>query len=77
MRNKENIVTEEMFQFINLLATYNCRCYSYDDFLTAIDMVKDKNGNLDLDKSSYLLANASIKRHMSPVIEAMKKRYKL
>ena len=38
-------------------------------------MVKDKNGSLDLDKSSYLLAIASIKGHMSPVIEAMKERY--
>ena len=75
MRNKENIVTEEMFQFVKLLATYNCQYYRYDDFVKAIDMVKDKNGSLDLDKSSYLLAIASIKGHMSPVIEAMKNRY--
>ena len=77
MRNKEKVITKEMFQFVKLLLTSNCNYYDLYDYAKAIDIVKDKNGNLDLDKSSYLLAQTSIKKNMIPVINTMANHYEL
>lgn len=55
MQNKEEIITNEMFQFVKNYVGHKLRL-SHEDLLVSIVIMKDKNGNLDTERATHALA---------------------